>query len=58
MFQTNKNSFGLSPANQVVHIPTLAPGATGHTIVPLLVDTAKIVPGAPTPSLQVRADSA
>ena len=54
MFQTNKNSFGLSPADQVVSIPSLAPGASGHTIVPLVADPNKVVPGELSPTLQVR----
>ncbi|KAL6754541.1 adaptin N terminal region-domain-containing protein [Haematococcus lacustris] len=53
LFQTNKNSFGLSPSNQTVTINTLAPGATGSTVVPLTCDSAKIIPGPPTPGLQV-----
>lgn len=53
MYQTNKNSFGLSPSNQVVNIATLAPGASGHAVVPLICDANKIVPGPPAPTLQV-----
>jgi hypothetical protein len=53
MLQTNRNAFGISPSNQVVAIPTLAPGAAGHAIVPMTCDPAKVVPGAPSPSLQV-----
>mmetsp|Transcript_32785 Transcript_32785/g.83205 ORF Transcript_32785/g.83205 Transcript_32785/m.83205 type:complete len:911 (-) Transcript_32785:492-3224(-) len=53
MIQTNKSSFGLSPANQVVAIPTLAPGAAGHAIVPMIVEPTKIVPGPPNAALQI-----
>jgi AP-1 complex subunit beta-1 len=53
MLQTNRNSFGLSPSNQVVGIATLAPGSAGHAVVPLTCDPAKATPGPPSPALQV-----
>ncbi len=53
MYQTNRNSFGLSPANQVVGITSVAPGSTGHCIIPLTCDANKVTPGPISPALQV-----
>lgn len=53
LFQTNKNSFGLSPANQVVQIPALPPGDHGHAVVTLNCDANKLTQGPPNNTLQV-----
>lgn len=53
MIQTNRSSFGITPSNQVVNIPTLAPGASGRAVVPMTIDPAKVAPGPVAPTLQV-----
>ena len=54
MIQFNKNSFGLAPANQVIPLQTIAPGATGRATVPLTQTASMLSPAAATPILQVR----
>jgi hypothetical protein len=54
MLQLNANAFGLAPANQVVAVGTLAPGASGSSAVPLSINPAKVAPGPASSRLQVR----
>mmetsp|Transcript_8122 Transcript_8122/g.21661 ORF Transcript_8122/g.21661 Transcript_8122/m.21661 type:complete len:927 (-) Transcript_8122:280-3060(-) len=53
MIQTNKNSFGITPANQVLDLGVVPPGASSHTHCPLTYDAAKLVPGPANAELQV-----
>ena len=53
MIQFNKNSFGLAPANQVIPLQTIAPGATARATVPLTQNASMLSPTAATPILQV-----
>ncbi|EFJ43916.1 hypothetical protein VOLCADRAFT_65427 [Volvox carteri f. nagariensis] len=58
MIQTNRNSFGLSPASQVLVLSTpggsaIPPGGLAPVRVPLLVDPAKVTPPPLSTALQV-----
>ncbi|KAF5830402.1 adaptin N terminal region-domain-containing protein [Dunaliella salina] len=53
MIQTNKNSFGIAPANQVLDLGVVPPGGSSHTHCPLTYDAAKLVPGPANAELQV-----
>ncbi|KAG2491509.1 hypothetical protein HYH03_010086 [Edaphochlamys debaryana] len=57
MIQTNRNSFGLGPASQVLAIPTpggaVPPGSVAAVRVPLLIDVSKVTPPPLSTGLQV-----
>ena len=53
MIQFNKNIFGLAPANQVIPVSPIAPGATCAVTVPLTQNANLVSPAPATGTLQV-----
>lgn len=53
MIQFNKNSFGFSPASQVIPLSPLAPGSTQTTLLPVTQSSNMLASGAATSLLQV-----
>lgn len=53
MLQTNKSTFGITPAVQVLPVAPIAPGATATCSLPMAFDAAKVAGGPVGTQLQV-----